>query len=88
MLGELWELEMYAEMQNFLIQTTTIHGNTIDALMDCVLGEFMILKKNKIIQHASVKKSSNVRPQLALLNTIELHENPWTKRSSLRQDCL
>jgi hypothetical protein len=61
---------------------------TIDALMDCVLGEFMILKKKKIIQHASVKKSPNVRPQLVLLNTIELHENPWTKRSSLRQDCL
>jgi hypothetical protein len=47
MLGELWELEIYAEMQNFLIQTTTIHGNTIDALMDCVLGEFMILRKRK-----------------------------------------
>lgn len=47
MLGEFWELEIYAEMQNFLIEASTIHGNTTYALMDCVLGEFMILRKRK-----------------------------------------
>lgn len=45
MWGELWELEIYDEMRNLLIETTTIRGNTIYALMECVLGEFMILEK-------------------------------------------